>query len=126
MPEITISEAESRVMEVLWTRAPLSADEVVAALADSTDWHEKTVKTLLNRLLRKGALHHERDGRRYLYCPAVRREDYVSQESRTLIERLFGGRVAPMLAHFREHEQLQREDIEALRKLLDDIDHGDA
>lgn len=126
MPEITISEAESRVMEVLWTRAPLSADEVVAALADSTDWHEKTVKTLLNRLLRKGALHHERDGRRYLYSPAVRREDYVSQESRTLIERLFGGRVAPMLAHFREHEQLQREDIEALRKLLDDIDHGDA
>jgi BlaI family transcriptional regulator, penicillinase repressor len=126
MPEITISEAESRVMEVLWTRAPLSADEVVAALAGSTDWHEKTVKTLLNRLLRKGALHHERDGRRYLYSPTVRREDYVSQESRTLIERLFGGRVAPMLAHFREHEQLQREDIEALRKLLDDIDHGDA
>ncbi len=126
MPEITISEAESRVMEVLWTRAPLSADEVVAALAGSTDWHEKTVKTLLNRLLRKGALHHERDGRRYLYSPTVRREDYVSQESRTLIKRLFGGRVAPMLAHFREHEQLQREDIEALRKLLDDIDHGES
>ena len=124
MPEITISEAESRVMEVLWTRAPLSADEVVAALADSTDWHEKTVKTLLNRLLRKGALHHERDGRRYLYSPAVRREDYVSQESRTLIERLFGGRVAPMLAHLQEHEQLKPDDVLALRKLLDDIERG--
>lgn len=120
-----ISEAESRVMEVLWTRSPLSADDVVAALSKETDWHAKTVKTLLNRLLRKGALRHERDGRRYLYTPAISREDHVSRESRTLIDRLFGGRVAPMLAHFRQHEQLQPEDIEALRKLLDDIDQGE-
>jgi BlaI family transcriptional regulator, penicillinase repressor len=123
MPRITISEAESQVMEVLWARAPLSADDVVTALSEATDWHEKTIKTLLNRLLRKGALEHERDGRRYLYRPAIRREDYVSQESRTLINRLFGGRVAPMLAHFQQHEKLQPEDIEALRKLLDDIEH---
>lgn len=124
MPKLTISEAESRVMDVLWTRSPLSADDVVAALSSESDWHEKTIKTLLNRLLHKGALRHERDGRRYLYSPVVSREDYVSQESRTLIDRLFGGRVAPMLAHFRQHEKLQPEDIEALRKLLDDIERG--
>ncbi|RAP56458.1 BlaI/MecI/CopY family transcriptional regulator [Oleiagrimonas sp. MCCC 1A03011] len=125
---MAISEAESRVMDVLWSRSPLSADDVVAALADHTDWHDKTIRTLLNRLLRKGALTHERDGRRYLYKPAVRREEYVSQESRSLIDRLFGGRVAPMLAHFREHEALSEDDIAALRRLLDDIDReeGDA
>lgn len=126
MPKLTISEAESRVMEVLWSRSPLTADQVVDALAGETHWHEKTIKTLLNRLIRKGALHHQRDGRRYLYSPAVSRDDYVSQESRTLINRLFDGRVAPMLAHFREHEQLGPEDVEALRKLLDDIEHGEA
>jgi predicted transcriptional regulator len=122
MPKISISDAESRVMDVLWARSPLSADEVVAALAEQTDWHDKTVRTLLNRLLRKGALQHEREGRRYLYRPAVRREDYVSQESHHLINRLFGGRVAPMLAHFREHETLREDDIAALRELLDAID----
>ena len=126
MPKLTISEAESRVMDVLWTRSPRTADEVVEALSGATDWHEKTIKTLLNRLMRKGALNHERDGRRYLYSPAISREDYVSQESRTLINRLFDGRVAPMLAHFREHEQLGPEDIRALRKLLDDIERGQA
>ena len=122
--DIAISDAESRVMDVLWARSPLSADDVVAALSSESDWHEKTIKTLLNRLLRKGALRHERDGRRYLYSPVVSREDYVSQESRTLIDRLFGGRVAPMLAHFQQHEKLQPDDIRALRTLLDDIERG--
>jgi BlaI family transcriptional regulator, penicillinase repressor len=122
MKNISISEAESRVMDILWSRSPLSADEVVTALSANTDWHEKTIKTLLNRLLRKGALEHRKDGRRYLYSPAITRDDYVSQESRGMIDRLFGGRVAPMLAHFREHEQLQSEDIEALRTLLRDIE----
>jgi len=121
---VPISEAESRVMDVLWARSPLTADEVVAALSAGTDWHEKTIKTLLNRLLRKGALKHRKDGRRYLYSPTVSRESYVQQESRGLIDRLFGGRVAPMLAHLREHEQLEPEDIRALRKLLDDIERG--
>lgn len=109
-------------MEALWERSPLSADEVVARLQLQTDWHEKTVKTLLNRLLRKGALSHERDGRRYLYRPAIPREAYISRESRNLLDRLFGGRVAPLLAHFSRTEQLSDADIAALRKLLEEID----
>lgn len=122
MRKINISDAESRVMEVLWQRSPLAADEVAAALADSTGWQDKTVRTLLNRLLHKRALSHRKDGRRYLYSPAVRREDYLNQESRSLINRLFDGRVAPLVAHFREHEELDRDDIAELRRMLDDIE----
>ncbi|MEH6421693.1 BlaI/MecI/CopY family transcriptional regulator [Pseudomonas sp. CGJS7] len=117
-----ISEAESAVMDVLWQRQPLSAEEVVAALADSRSWQEATVKTLLNRLLNKGAIRAEKDGRRYLYAPVLRREDWVLDESQGLLERLFGGRVAPLVAHFSEQRKLSRKDIAELRKLLEEID----
>jgi len=119
-----ISEAESVVMDILWTRSPLGADEVAAALADRRDWQEATIKTLLNRLLNKGAVEAVRDGRRYLYSPCIKREDWVLEESRGLLERLFDGRVAPLVAHFSAHRKLSRKDIAELRKLLEEIDDG--
>lgn len=119
-----ISEAESVVMDILWTRSPLAADEVAAALGERRDWQEATIKTLLNRLLNKGAVEAVRDGRRYLYSPKIRREDWVLEESRGLLERLFDGRVAPLVAHFSAHRKLSRKDIADLRKLLEEIDDG--
>ena len=70
----TISEAESRVMDVLWQQSPQTSEEIVAGLLEPTGWHEKTIKTLLNRLLGKGAISAQKDGRRYLYTPLLRRE----------------------------------------------------
>lgn len=119
-----ISEAESVVMDVLWQRHPLAADEVVAALSSQQDWQEATVKTLLNRLLNKGAIAATKDGRRYLYSPQLKREDWVHAESRGLLERLFDGRVAPLVAHFSQHRKLSRKDIAELRKLIEEIDDG--
>ena len=119
-----ISEAESAVMDVLWRSHPLSAEDVVAALADSRQWQEATIKTLLNRLLNKGAIRAEKDGRRYLYSPMVKREDWVLEESRGLLERLFDGRVAPLVAHFSAHRKLSEKDVAELRKLLEEIDDG--
>ena len=118
-----ISEAESLVMEVLWQRQPLSAEDVVAALAKSTNWQEPTVKTLLNRLLKKRAICAERDGRRYLYRPLLKRGDYVHATSKGLLDRLFDGRVAPLVAHFSERRKLSRKDIAELRRLIEEIDH---
>lgn len=117
-----ISEAESIVMDVLWRQHPSSAETVVAALAESRHWQEATIKTLLNRLLNKGAITAEKDGRRYLYSPVLKREDWLSGESESLLDRLFGGRVAPLVAHFSEHRKLSRKDIAELRKLLEEID----
>jgi BlaI family transcriptional regulator, penicillinase repressor len=117
-----ISEAESAVMDVLWRRQPLAADEVAAELAPLRGWQEATVKTLLNRLLTKGAIRAEKQGRRYLYAPVLKREDWVLDESQGLLERLFEGRVAPLVAHFSTHRRLSRKDIAELRRLLEEID----
>lgn len=119
---IQISEAEAVVMEVLWERHPLSADEVIARLPGGNEWAEATVKTLLNRLLNKGAIAAQKDGRRYLYSPRVQRDAWVLEESSSLIERLFDGRVAPLVAHFSQHRKLSRDDVAELRKLLEGLD----
>ncbi|MEO8673801.1 MAG: BlaI/MecI/CopY family transcriptional regulator [Tahibacter sp.] len=118
-----ISEAESLVMEVLWRRHPLTADDVVMALAKTTDWQEPTVKTLLNRLLKKGAIAADRDGRRYLYRPLLDRADYVHSESKGLIDRLFGGRVAPLVAQFSEQRKLSKRDIAELKRIIEELAH---
>lgn len=117
-----ISEAESIVMDVLWRTHPLAAEDVVAALGDAQQWQEATIKTLLNRLLNKGAIAATKDGRRFLYSPVLQREDWVHGESQGLLERMFGGRVAPLVAHFSQHRKLSKADIAELRKLLEEID----
>jgi predicted transcriptional regulator len=123
---MAISDAESVVMEVLWRRAPLSAEDVVAALAASTDWQEPTIKTLLNRLLKKRAIEAERDGKRYLYRPLLKRTDYVHSQSKSLLDRLFDGRVAPLVAHFSERRKLSKKDLAELKRLIEELDHDDA
>jgi BlaI family penicillinase repressor len=117
-----ISEAEAVVMEILWQRHPQGADEVVAALATRTDWAEPTIKTLLNRLLNKGVIEAVKDGRRYLYSPVLTREHWRAQQSEGFVQRLFGGRVAPLVAHFSERGKLSKRDIAELRKLLEELD----
>lgn len=116
-----ISEAEAVVMQVLWQRSPLSADEVIAALA-GRDWADPTIKTLLNRLLSKGAISAERDGRRYLYAPLLQRQSWLAGQSDDFIGRLFDGRVAPLVAHFSQRGQLSADDIAELRRLMQELD----
>ena len=94
----------------------------MAALARQQHWHESTIKTLLNRLLRKGAIRARKDGRRYLYSPVLTRDQWLSSESEGLIERLFGGRVAPLVAHFSRHRKLSRKDIADLKRLIQELD----
>jgi len=113
-----ISEAEHVVMEVLWEESPLTAAEVHERIDPARGWSDRTVKTMLARLLGKGALAHEEDGRRYLYRPVVAREDYVAVESRKLVDRLFGGRVTPLVAHLAERDELTEEDIAEIEALL--------
>src|SRR5437764_11563827 len=109
-------------MEVLWDRSPQTTDEIVAALAARTDWQEATIKTFLNRLLKKGAIRAEQNGRRYQYFAVLARADWIDSESRSVLQRLFGGRVAPLVAHFSERQELSKEDLAELRKLVDRLD----
>ena len=116
-----ISDAEHVVMEVLWEDSPLTAQDVAERVDPDRGWSANTVKTLLGRLMAKSAIAHEEDGRRYLYRPLVRREDYVSGESRRLIDRLFGGRLTPLVAHLAERDELTSRDIAEIEALLKDL-----
>jgi BlaI family transcriptional regulator, penicillinase repressor len=117
-----ISEAESVVMQVFWARGALASDDVVAALQHGK-WQESTVKTLLNRLLKKGALRARKDNRRYIYSPVLSREAWLSAESHGFVDRMFGGRVAPLVSYFSQHKKLSKKDVEDLKQLIKDIDN---
>lgn len=115
-----ISEAEWEVMKVLWSRSPASAQEVIEALNPASDWKPATVKTLISRLLKKEAIGFEQEGKSYLYYPLVSEEECLRAESRSFLERLYGGALKPMLVHFLKEEKLSREEIEELKRILDE------
>ena len=117
-----ISAAESVVMEALWRRSPLAAEEIAAEVAGPQGWTEATVKTLINRLLKKKAVDATRDGRRYLYRPRVERAAWVEAESQGLLDRLFDGRLAPLVSHFSERRKLSAEDVAELKRLIQELE----
>ena len=114
-----ISESEWLIMQVLWSRGELTANEVVEELVGRTKWKPKTVKTLINRLLKKGAVKFQKEGRKYRYYPAVSQAECVSTESRSFIQRVYGGAARPMLAAFLDDAELSVEDIAELKKILE-------
>ncbi|MEE4199154.1 BlaI/MecI/CopY family transcriptional regulator [Erythrobacter sp.] len=116
-----ISEAEHAVMEVLWDRGTASAADVCEAVCETRDWSLATVKTLLSRLVQKAAIETRPDGRRYLYSPVIARDEYVGGESRRLVDRLFGGRAASLVAHLAQSEALTDNDLAEIEALLKEL-----
>jgi len=120
-----ISKAEFEVLDALWQQAPASANEIIDRLNESTNdesklWHDKTVKTLLNRLVKKQAISFEKQQRHYIYSPLLEREAYTLKESKSLVERMFSGKVAPLVAGFAKQNDLNKDDIAALKSLISD------
>jgi BlaI family penicillinase repressor len=115
-----ISDAEWLVMKVLWNKSPLPASEIIEALEKSERWAPKTVKTLLNRLIKKGALGFEQEGRAYLYRPLVSESACTTAASEAFLSRVFGGSLQPMLAHFVEEKRLSPKEMKELKRLLGD------
>ena len=126
-----ISNSELAVLNILWESSPISSNEVVDKLADSNEWHEKTVKTLLNRLVKKQAIGFQKKGRGYLYSPLINQGEYQIKETQSFVERMFSGRVAPLVAGFAKENKLSAEDVAELKMLIDnwqedDTKHNDA
>ena len=115
-----ISGAEWEVMKVLWDAAPLTG----AGVAERLDAHPKTVKTLLSRLVKKGAIRYTEEGNRFFYRPAFSRERFVAEESRSFLQRVFGGEATPALVHFVESVALTDEEIEERRDVLERRSRG--
>lgn len=118
---MSITPAESHIMDALWSRGPLAMEDVAAAVADQ-GWGGATVKTLVHRLMKRQAIRSERIDGRVRYVPLLQRADYLQSESQGLLDRLFGGRLTPLVAHFAEHRALSKDEIKRLRRLLDELD----
>ena len=114
-----ISDAEWDVMKVLWERGEAGAQEVTEALAVERNWRPQTVKTLLNRLVKKGAVAYAEEGRRFIYRPNVARDAVERAASRSFLTRVFDGAVTPAVVHFLKLGQLSPADIEELKRTLD-------
>ena len=115
-----ISDAEWEVMQICWLKAtPCTANEIVKALEQSTDWKPNTIKTLIGRLVKKGALGYKEEGRLYLYYPLVAEDECIKAESKSFLNRVFGGALKPMLVTFLQEEKLSQDDIEELKQILE-------
>jgi BlaI family transcriptional regulator, penicillinase repressor len=118
MPDVTISDAEWQVMQVLWRLGQGTAADVIAELS-ATAWSHRTIRTMLARLTDKGALAATPDGHRYLYRPQVTRQKCVRSESRSFLRKVFAGDAAELLVHFVQDTRMTPEQIDELKRLLE-------
>jgi len=114
----SISDAEWQVMNVIWQCQPVESRQVVDQLAKPNHWSAATIKTMLHRLVKKGVLAFDHDGKRYLYRAKARREDCVRKASRSFLDRVFGGSAAPALMHLVKNSKLTSDELAELRRLL--------
>ncbi|MBW8034919.1 MAG: BlaI/MecI/CopY family transcriptional regulator [Planctomycetes bacterium] len=115
-----ISDAEWQVMKVLWAKSPITANEIVDRLSDATSWKPKTIRTLINRLVTKKAIAFDKQGRQYLYYPLLAETASVRAETQSFISKIRTSTLKPMLAAFLEDEDLSKEEIEELKKILEE------
>lgn len=114
-----LSDAEWIVMNLIWDSQPTEASDVIAALGADNEWSDATVKTMLHRLVKKGALTTEQIGKKYRYTAAVRRSACIRKASRSFLDRVFGGDAAPALLHLVKTAKLSEDDLAQLRELLE-------
>ena len=119
-----IAESEWQVMNVLWSKSPATANEVVKVLSRNTLWKPKTIKTLLNRLVKKKAIGFEKNGREYLYYPLISQTKCIRAESRSFLRRVYGGSLKPMLAAFLQEQKLSSKEIAELKRILNEKGKG--
>jgi len=117
-PTVRISDAEWEVMNLAWARAPIASSAIVDELSARKGWRSRTIRTLLDRLVKKGALTYASDGKRFLYRPGVTLEACVRRESRSFLDRVFGGEPAAMLINLVKETDLSADDIKELKRIL--------
>ena len=114
-----IAESEWRVMQVLWQHGPQTANDVVKALSGEVKWKPRTIKTLISRLVKKGAIKFTEEGYRYRYSAAVDESACIHSETRSFVRRVYQGAMKPALAAFLEDADLSGQEIDDLQELLD-------
>ena len=113
-----ISEAEFEVMKVVWKFAPINTNEITERLLKTTTWSAKTIQTLIKRLITKGALAYEKQGRIFVYTPLVKENEYINQQSNSFLNRFYDGDISAMLSTYLENNQLSETELQHLRSIL--------
>lgn len=113
-----ISEAEYNVMKIIWDKYPISTNEVVEILSKSMNWSDKTIQTMLSRLVKKGAVSYEKVSRSYVYSPIVKKDDYINYESTSFLKKFYNGAFNAMVVNFLDNNTLTEKDINELEMLL--------
>lgn len=116
----SISEAEWEVMNVLWEKAPQTANEVISSLQERTNWKPKTVRTLLDRLVKKKVVGVNQNQKLYTFFPLYSQDECQRAEAHSFIKRIYGGALKSMLVQFIQEQSLSDEDIKELRSILDE------
>lgn len=113
-----ISDSELEVMKIIWKNAPINTNEVVKKLSESSDWNEKTIHTLLKRLVQKGAVQHDKEGRVFVYTPNVAEEDYIANQSKSFLKQYYDGTLGSMVQSFLEKDELSDSQVDELYQML--------
>ncbi|QAA34428.1 BlaI/MecI/CopY family transcriptional regulator [Clostridium manihotivorum] len=119
-----ISNAEWQVMKVLWSKAPISSSEIIDGLKEENSWSPKTIHTLISRLVKKEAVGVNKEGSFNLYYPLVTEEECKSAETKTFLHKVYDGSLKLLLKNFIEDKHLSTEEIDELRKILDEESRG--
>lgn len=119
----SISDAELVIMQQLWGEAPLSAQEIIERLGRHGTVHPKTIKTLINRLLNKGALRYKEESRKYLYMPVVKKTDFYRYKTESFLNKFFDGELSPLLSFFSSQKKLSEKEIEELKQLVEKLEN---
>ena len=117
MPQIT--EAEYEVMQIIWHNYPISTNEITEQLLQTTNWNPRTIQTLIKRLATKNIITYEKQGRVFVYTPLLKKEDYVSQQSKSFLDKFFNGNLSSMVSTFLDHRNLSKAEIDELKSLLE-------
>ncbi len=115
----SISESEWKVMKAIWNKGLISANDIINELEGTTTWKPKTIKTLLNRLLKKEVIDFKKDGRTYLYYPLLEEKECIKAENKSFLQRVYGGVVNAMFINFLEDYDLTEDEIDQLKNILE-------
>lgn len=118
----TISDSEFEVMKIIWSKPSVYANEIIDVLKETTDWTPQTIKTLINRLLKKEVIGYRKEGRQYAYFSLIDEDDYLKKESKSFIKKFYNNSISQVVNHFVEDRKVSKDEIDALRKLLDEVE----
>ncbi|WP_179952029.1 BlaI/MecI/CopY family transcriptional regulator [Marinicella rhabdoformis] len=118
---MNIAESELTVISTLWKQSPLTIGQIIERVQHNTDWHDNTIKTLVNRLLKKGHISRVKDGRQFFYSPITEENQVAETESNQLLDRFFKGKLSPLLAHFAENKKITQQDLSEIENIIQNI-----